>query len=65
MDNLKEENIRRAIWHINRHLEGLWNAQNEEDMKYELFHLQSSMECLERVMNNKKPYPNMDRKGIF
>ena len=27
-----------------------------------MFHLQSSIECLERVMNNKKPYPNMDRE---
>lgn len=55
MNNLKEENIRRAIWHIKRHLEGLWNAQDEEDQNYEMFHLRSSIECLERVMNNEKP----------
>lgn len=65
MNNLKEENIRRAIWHIKRHLEGLWNAQDEEDWKYEMFHLQSSIECLERVVCDKKPYPNMDRERIF
>lgn len=65
MNNLKEENIRRAIWHIKRHLEGLWNAQDEEDRKYEMFHLQSSIECLERVVNGKKPYPPMDREDVF
>lgn len=29
MNNLKEENIRRAVWHIKRHLEGLWNSRDE------------------------------------
>ena len=65
MNNLKEENIRRAIWHIKRHLEGLWNSRNEVDRKYEMFHLQSSVECLERVMNNEKPYPPMDREVTY
>lgn len=65
MDNLKEENIRRAIWHIKRHLEGLWNSRDEEDRKYEIFHLQSSVECLERVMNNEKPYPPLDREEVY
>ena len=65
MNNLKEENIRRAICHIKRHLEGLWNAQDEEDRKYGMFHLQSSIECLERVMNNEKTYPSLDREEVF
>lgn len=65
MNNLKEENIRRAIWHIKRHLEGLWNSRDEENRNYEMFHLQSSVECLERVMNNEKPYPPLDRNEVF
>lgn len=65
MNKLKEENIRRAIWYIKRHLEGLWNSQDEVDRKYEMFHLQSSVECLERIMNNEKPYPPMDREEVF
>lgn len=65
MNNLKEENIRRAIWHIKRHLKGLWNAQDEEDRKYGMFHLQSSIECLERVMNNEKPYKGINRDEVF
>ena len=65
MNNLKEENIRRAIWHIKRYLKGLWNAQDEEDRKYGMFHLQSSIECLERVMNNEKPYKGINRDEVF
>ena len=64
-NNLKEENIRRAIWHIKRHLDGLLNSKNEEDREYCTFHLQSSIECLERVMNNKKPYLYLDREEVF
>lgn len=65
MNNLKEENIRRAIWHIKRHLDGLLNSKNEEDREYFTFHLQSSIECLERVMNNKNPYLYLDREEVF
>jgi hypothetical protein len=65
MNNLKEENIRRAIWHIKRHLDGLLNSKNEEDREYCTFHLQSSIECLERVMNNKKTYLYLDREDVF
>ncbi len=65
MNNLKEENIRRAIWHIKRHLDGLLNSKDEEDREYCSFHLQSSIECLERVVNGKKPYPYLDRDGVF
>lgn len=65
MNNQKEENIRRVIWHIKRHLEALSNAQNTEHREYELFHLQTSVECLERVVNGKKPYPYLDRDGVF
>ena len=30
MNNLKEENIRRAIWHIKRHLDALSDTQDTE-----------------------------------
>lgn len=65
MNIVNEENIRQAIWHIKRHLEELKNAQDEETRKYEMFHLQSSIECLERVMNDKKPYLFLDRELVF
>lgn len=65
MNNFKEENIRKAIWHIKRHCDKLLNSQDEAFRKLELFHLQSSIEHLERVMNDKKPYPYMDRDNEF
>ena len=65
MNNLKEANIRKAIWHIRRHLNELLNSQDEKYRKHEMFHLRSSIECLERVMNNEKPYPPMDREETY
>lgn len=65
MNNLKETNIRKAIWHIRRHLNELLNSQDEKYRKHEMFNLRSSIECLERVMNNEKPYPPMDREEVF
>ena len=65
MNNIKEENIRRAIWHIKRHLDELLNSKNEKDRQYCAFHLQSSIECLERILNNEKPYPWLDRDEVF
>ena len=65
MNNLKETNIRKAIWHIRRHLNELLNSQDEKYRKHEMFHIRSSIDCLERVMNNEKPYPPMDREEVF
>lgn len=65
MNNLKETNIRKAIWHIRRHLNELLNSQDEKYRKHEMFHIKSSIDCLERVMNNEKPYPPMDREEVF
>ena len=65
MNNSKEENIRRAIWHIKRHLDVLSNPQDTEHREYELFHLQTSIECLERIVNDIKPYPYLNREDVF
>ena len=65
MNNLKETNIIKAIWHIRRHLNELLNSKDEKYRKYEMFHLKSSIECLERIMNNEKPYPPLDREEVF
>ena len=65
MNNLKEANTRKAIWHIKRHLNKLLNSQDETFRKYEMFHLKSSIEILERVRNNEKPYLLMDRDDVF
>lgn len=65
MDNLNKENIEKCIWHIQRHCNELLNSKDEEFREYEIFHIRASVECLIRVLNNKKPYPNIDRDDVF
>ena len=65
MNNFKETNIRNAIWHFRRHLNELLNSHDEKYRKHEMFHLRSSIVCLERVINNEKPYPYLDRDKAF
>ncbi len=65
MNNLKKENIEKCIWHIQRHCDKLLNSEDDEFREYEIFHIQASIECLIRVLNNKKPYPNLDRDEVF
>lgn len=65
MNNLKETNIRKAIWHIKRHCEIIKNCSDEKIINHELFHLQASVDCLKRVINNEKPYPGLDRYDVF
>ena len=31
----------------------------------ELFHLQSSIDCLTRILNDQDPYPGIDREEVF
>lgn len=35
------------------------------ELKNELFHLQSSIDCLNRILNNQVPYPGIDREEVF
>jgi hypothetical protein len=65
MKNIKENNIRKTLWHINRHCKNIENNHESEDIKTELFHLKSSIETLSRILNNEKPYPNLDREEVF
>ena len=65
MKNLKEKNIQRALWHIKRHCKNIENNYENELSKTELFYLKSSVEILSRILNNKKPYPNLDWEEVF
>ena len=58
MKNLKEDNIQKSLWHIKRHCENI-------EKNTELLHLKESVEILKRVLNDKKPYPNLDREEVF
>ena len=65
MKNLKETNIQRALWHIKRHCKNIENNYENELSKTELFYLKSSVEILSRILENEKPYPNLDREEVF
>ena len=65
MKNIKENNIRKTLWHIKRHCKYIENNHENEYSKTELFHLKSSIETLSRILNNEKPYPNLDREEVF
>jgi hypothetical protein len=34
-------------------------------IKSELFHLQSSIDCLNRILNDQYPYPGIDSREVF
>ena len=65
MKNLKEINIQKSIWHIKRHCENIEKNTDDRTRKIELFHLKESIEILIRVLNDEKPYPNLDREEVF
>jgi hypothetical protein len=65
MNNLKEVNIKKAIWHIKRHCDNILNTPEDEICNNNLFYLQSSVDCLKRIINNEKPYPWLDRDEVF
>lgn len=65
MKNLKEKNIQKVIWHMQRQCSRLAEISDVAALKSELFHLQSSIDCLNRVLNNQEPYPGIDREEVF
>lgn len=34
-------------------------------IKNELFYLQASIDCLNRILNDQAPYPGIDREEVF
>lgn len=65
MKNLKERNIQKTIWHIKQNCNQLSETSDMVELKSELFHLQSSIDCLNRILNNQVPYPGIDREEVF
>lgn len=65
MKNLKEKNIQKTIWHMQRQCGRLAEISDAAAIKSELFHLQSSIDCLIRILNDQDPYPGIDREDVF
>ena len=53
MNNLKEENLRRALSHIERHKQAINTSNNSKDKNYHKLLLQFSYEVYERIKANK------------
>lgn len=43
----------------------LAKASDVAAIKSELFHLQSSIDCLARILNDQAPYPGIDIDEVF
>ena len=65
MKNLKENNIQKSLWHIKRLCENIENNADDRRRKIEFLHLKESVQILKRVLNDEKPYPNLDREEVF
>ncbi len=65
MKKLKEKNIQKAIWHMQRQCGRLAEISDIATIKNELFYLQASIDCLTRILNNQLPYPGIDRDEVF
>ena len=65
MKKLKEDNIQKSLWHIKRHCENIEKNTDDRRRKIDIFHLKESVEILNRVINDEKPYPNLDREEVF
>ena len=65
MKNLKEKNIQKIIWHMQRQCGRLAEISDTAAIKSELFYLQSSIDCLNRILNDQDPYPGIDIDKVF
>lgn len=65
MNKLREQNIQKTIWHMQRQCGRFAKASDVAAIKSELFHLQSSIDCLARILNDQAPYPGIDIDEVF
>lgn len=65
MKKLKEKNIQKAIWHMQRQCGRLSEISDIAAIKNELFYLQSSIDCLNRILNDQNPYPGIASDEVF
>lgn len=65
MKNLKEKNIQKVLWHMQQQCGRLAKTSDIAAIKSELFHLQSSIDCLNRILNDQNPYPGINSDEVF
>lgn len=65
MKDLKEKNIQKVIWHMQRQCGRLAEISDIAAIKNELFYLQASIDCLNRILNDQNPYPGINSDEVF
>jgi hypothetical protein len=65
MKNLKETNIKKVLWHMQQQCGRLAETSDAAAIKNELFYLQASIDCLNRILNDQDPYPGIDMDEVF
>lgn len=65
MENSRETNIKKTLWHIKRYCEVIERTTNIIDRETELLYSRNSVEVLIRVFNNENPYPHLDNEEVF
>ena len=50
---------------MKRHCGRLAGISDAAAIKNELFYLQASIDCLNRILNDQAPYPGLDREEVF
>jgi len=65
MQNLRQNNIKNAIWHIKRQCDIIQKHSQSDISSIELYFLQASVDCLKCVINNEKTYHGLDRDDVF
>lgn len=51
--------MKKTIWHMQRQCGRLAEIKNE------LFYLQASIDCLNRILNDQNPYPGINSDEVF
>lgn len=50
---------------MQRQCDRLAETSDVAAMKNELFYLQASIDCLNRILNDQQPYPGIDSEEVF
>ena len=57
--------MKKTIWHMQRQCGRLAEISDIAAIKNELFYLQASIDCLNRILNDQNPYPGINSDEVF
>lgn len=57
--------MKKTIWHMQRQCGRLAEISDIVAIKNELFYLQASIDCLNRILNDQNPYSGINSDEVF